>query len=78
MVLIEGARTPFLMSNTAFEDLMCHDLARIAIKGVLDRTGIDPKIVEYVVMGTVIQEVKTSNIAREVPSFRSRNLLVND
>lgn len=65
VVLIEGARTPFLMSNTAFEDLMCHDLARIAIKGVLDRTGIDPKIVEYVVMGTVIQEVKTSNIARE-------------
>lgn len=29
------------------------------------KTGIDKNLVEYVIYGTVIQEVKTSNIARE-------------
>jgi acetyl-CoA acyltransferase len=44
---------------------MAHDLGRHALKGLIDRTGIDPKEVQYIVMGTVIQEVKTSNVARE-------------
>ena len=68
IVLIEGARTPFLKSNTEFEDLQSHDLARFAIKGLMDRVeplGFTPNQVQYCVMGTVIQEVKTSNIARE-------------
>ena len=33
--------------------------------GLLNKTGVDPKLIEYVCVGTVIQEVKTSNIARE-------------
>jgi acetyl-CoA acyltransferase len=31
----------------------------------VQKTGIDKSIVDYISMGTVIQEVKTSNIARE-------------
>jgi len=65
VVLIDGVRTPFLMSNTSFEDYQAHDLARFALKGLIQKTGIDPKIVDYIIMGTVIQEVKTSNVARE-------------
>jgi len=65
IVLIDGARTPFLPSGSKFEDLMAYELGRHAIKGVIDKTGIDPAVVDYVYMGTVIQEVKTSNIARE-------------
>lgn len=41
------------------------DLAREALRGLLRKTGIDPALVDYVVMGTVLQEVKTSNVARE-------------
>ena len=33
--------------------------------GLLRRTGIDKDIVDYIIAGTVIQEVKTSNVARE-------------
>lgn len=44
---------------------MAYDLARTAISGLLDKTGISPSSVEHVVMGTVIQEVRTSNVARE-------------
>lgn len=31
----------------------------------MKKTGVPKEIVEYIVYGTVIQEVKTSNIARE-------------
>lgn len=35
-------------------------------RGLLSRTGIPKDAVDYIVYGTVIQEVKTSNVAREV------------
>uniref|UniRef100_A0A7N8X1Y5 Trifunctional enzyme subunit beta, mitochondrial n=1 Tax=Mastacembelus armatus TaxID=205130 RepID=A0A7N8X1Y5_9TELE len=65
IVLVEGVRTPFLMSGTTYTDLMPHDLARAALQGLLNRTGIPKDAVDYIVYGTVIQEVKTSNVARE-------------
>ncbi|KAG8329063.1 hypothetical protein J6590_095812 [Homalodisca vitripennis] len=33
--------------------------------GLLKKTGVPKEVVDYIVYGTVIQEVKTSNIARE-------------
>merc|ERR1712183_122261 len=42
-----------------------HDLQRYALTGLVNKTGIDKNIVDYICMGTVIQEVKTSNVARE-------------
>ena len=42
-----------------------HDLAREALRALVVRTGISPSVVDYVTFGTVIQEVKTSNVARE-------------
>ncbi|XP_028997040.1 trifunctional enzyme subunit beta, mitochondrial [Betta splendens] len=65
IVLVEGVRTPFLLSGTTYVDLMPHDLARAALQGLLDRTGLPKDAVDYIVYGTVIQEVKTSNVARE-------------
>jgi len=65
IVLVEGVRTPFCMSGTDYKDVLAHDLARGAIQGLLKRTKIDHDQVGSVIMGTVIQEVKTSNIARE-------------
>jgi len=53
------------MSGTDYKDLMPHDLARAALTGLLRRTNVPLEAVGHVVFGTVIQEVKTSNIARE-------------
>ncbi|XP_027488874.1 trifunctional enzyme subunit beta, mitochondrial-like [Corapipo altera] len=44
---------------------MPHDLARAALQGLLTRTNVPKDVVDYIVYGTVIQEVKTSNVARE-------------
>uniref|UniRef100_A0A3P9I458 Trifunctional enzyme subunit beta, mitochondrial n=1 Tax=Oryzias latipes TaxID=8090 RepID=A0A3P9I458_ORYLA len=65
IVLVEGVRTPFLLSGTTYADMMPHDLARAALQGLLNRTGIPKDAVDYIIYGTVIQEVKTSNVARE-------------
>ncbi|XP_037779859.1 trifunctional enzyme subunit beta, mitochondrial-like [Penaeus monodon] len=65
IVLVDGVRTPFLMSGTQYNKLMPHDLARQVLKGLVTRIGLDKTAVDYITMGTVIQEVKTSNVARE-------------
>lgn len=52
--------------HNRYNDLLAHELLRIAFSGLLERTNLDPKVVDYVLAGTVIQEPKTSNIAREV------------
>tara|TARA_R100001591_G_scaffold118641_1_gene143352 strand:- start:22652 stop:23947 length:1296 start_codon:yes stop_codon:yes gene_type:complete len=64
-VLVDGIRTPFLKSGTNYNDLMAYDLGRYAIQGLLARNDVDPLIIDRVIMGNVIQEVRTSNVARE-------------
>lgn len=44
------------MNNTGFKDYIAQDLGRFAIKGLITKTAVDPKDIDYVVMGTVIQE----------------------
>lgn len=65
VVIVDGCRTPFLRSGTAFNDLTAYDLARTAIAGLLHRNPIDPAIVDALVMGTVLADPSTSNVARE-------------
>jgi acetyl-CoA acyltransferase len=65
IVVIDGCRTPFLRSGTDYMDLMSYQLGQFAIRGLLEKTRIDPKKVDYVVLGTTIQNVKTGNVARE-------------
>lgn len=65
VVIVDGVRLPFAMSSTIYEDQMAVDLQRIAFKALMDKTALDRKVVDYIIAGTVIQEVRTSNIARE-------------
>lgn len=65
VVLVDGCRIPFLRSGTEYQDLMAYDLGRMAIAGLLKRNSINLVDIDRVIMGIVIQEVKTSNIARE-------------
>lgn len=64
-VLVDGCRIPFQRSGTNYNDLMAYDLGRMAIEGLIARNPVDPAKIDRVIMGTVIQEVKTSNVARE-------------
>ena len=65
IVLIDGCRTPFLKSGTDYMDLMSYELGQMAIAGLLAKTGIDKSKIDSVILGTVISNIKTSNVARE-------------
>lgn len=65
VVLVDGCRLPFQRSGTGYMDLMAYDMGRMVLKGLLTRTGLDPDAVDRVVMGCVLQDVETSNVARE-------------
>jgi acetyl-CoA acyltransferase len=64
--IVDGVRTPFLRSGTGFADLMVYELGTRVIAGLLAKTDLDPKRVDRLVFGTVIQEPRTSNLAREI------------
>ncbi|XP_076673568.1 mitochondrial trifunctional protein beta subunit [Andrena cerasifolii] len=65
IVFIDGVRTPFLQSGTAYKNLIAYDLARHSLVALQKKIGISKEIVEYIIYGTVMQEVRTSNIGRE-------------
>ncbi len=65
IVLIEGCRTPFLKSGTQYMDLMAYEIGQLAISGLLAKTGIEKSTIDSVVLGTVVTNLKTSNVARE-------------
>ena len=66
VVVVDGRRTPFARSGTAFADLTAYDLGRQAVAGLLHRAPVEPRDVDLLVMGTVLQDPATSNVAREV------------
>jgi len=65
IVLVDGVRLPFQLASTVYKKDLAVDLAQKAMKGLLVKTALDPALVDYVLYGTVIQECRTSNIARE-------------
>ena len=65
IVLVDAVRTPFSISGTVFKDLLAVDLQRAALQGIVQKTGVPFEDVGHVTCGTVIQESRTSNIARE-------------
>ncbi|XP_057336508.1 trifunctional enzyme subunit beta, mitochondrial [Microplitis mediator] len=65
IVFIDGVRTPFLLSGTHYSKLMALDLATHTLVSLQRKTNIPKELIDYVIYGTVMQEVRTSNIARE-------------
>src|SRR5690349_12093484 len=65
-VIAGFARTPFHFANKGkLTGVRPDDLAAIAIKGLVERTGVDPKSLEDVVLGCAYPEAEQgSNIAR--------------
>lgn len=65
-VLVQGVRTPFLKSHGGFRVWRGHDLGREAVASLLLRSHIEADVIGLVVMGSVLQEPQTSNVAREI------------
>ena len=65
VIVVDGTRTPFLRSGTGYARLMSYQLGAMAIAGLLKKTGMDAKMTDRVIMGTVVHNIVTSNVARE-------------
>jgi len=64
-VIVAGNRTAIGKLSGAFASLSAQDLGGAAIKGVLDKTGIDPATIDAVLMGQVIQAGQGQITARQ-------------
>lgn len=64
IAIVEGVRTPFIKSGTLFNNLPAYELGRIAVRELLERTELDPKSVDEVIIGCVANPPESANIAR--------------
>ena len=78
-VIVAGARTPVGRLSGALKDFSGSDLGGIAIRGALEKSGVGPELVEYVIMGQVLtagagqmparQAAVAAGIAMDVPAL---------
>ncbi len=54
-VIVAGARTPMGRMLGSLKDMSAADLGGVAIKGALEKSGVAPEQVDYVIMGQVLQ-----------------------
>jgi acetyl-CoA C-acetyltransferase len=54
-VIVNGARTPMGRLMGSLKDFSGADLGGVAIKAALERSGVSPEQVQYVIMGQVLQ-----------------------
>jgi acetyl-CoA C-acetyltransferase len=63
-VIVSGARTPMGRLQGSLKDFSAADLGGVAIKAALERAGVAPEQVQYVIMGQVLQAGAGQNPAR--------------
>jgi acetyl-CoA acetyltransferase family protein len=56
--IIDGARTPVGVLQGSLSDISAIDLGVIAARGAIERSGVNPQLIDQVVMGNVIQSSK--------------------
>src|SRR3954465_10262424 len=64
--IVAGVRTPFAKSGTTLKNLTAIELGKRCVAELIQRSEVDPHLVEAVVYGTVVPSVIAPNIAREV------------
>ncbi|HEY8903529.1 MAG TPA: acetyl-CoA C-acyltransferase, partial [Chthoniobacterales bacterium] len=66
IVVIRGVRTPFCKAGSELAGLDAVELGRAAVMGLLVRSGIDPAMLDEVILGCVAQPADALNLARVV------------
>lgn len=66
IAIIAGLRTPFAKQATFFHGVPALDMGAMVVQELLQKTGIDPALVQQLVFGQVVQMPEAPNIAREI------------
>lgn len=66
IAIVAGLRTPFAKMATYFHGVPAVDLGKMVVNEMLVRNNLDPREVEQMVYGQVVQMPEAPNIAREI------------
>lgn len=64
LALVAGARTPFCKAGTDLAGASAADLATHVFREVFDKTGLDPELVDEVILGCAGPSAREANVAR--------------
>ena len=64
VVIVSGVRTPIGSHGGAFRTITAQELAAKVFKEAVDRAGIDPRIIDDVILGCISQQSDAANIGR--------------
>lgn len=66
VVIVEGIRTPFAKAGTALKNIHAKELGRASLKELLQKTDVDPNIIDEVIIGNTGTPSDAVNISRVV------------
>ncbi len=66
IAIVNGIRTPFTKMGTDFNNLSAQELGRLAVRELIERMGLDVKLIDEVIFGCVGQPADAANIARVI------------
>ena len=66
VVIVDGLRTPYVKAGTALRDVHAVELGAAVLKELIARTGIDPELLDEVVVGNAGMPAEAANIARVI------------
>lgn len=69
IVIVGAVRTPIGAIGGGLAELQARPLATLCLKALLEKTGVDPKLVEYTCMGWVMQDPRSPNLAKTAAEF---------
>ena len=65
VVVVSGARTPFVRARTVFSKMPASMLGAVALRETVARADIDPRLIEELYYGIVSPPAEGTNVARE-------------
>ena len=66
VVITAGYRTPYVKAGTLFNDIPAQELGRIVVSELLERSGLDPDLIDEVIIGNIAQPPEAANISRVI------------
>jgi acetyl-CoA C-acetyltransferase len=69
VVICEAVRTPIGRFQGGLKSIKATKLGAVAIKAVLERSGLDPSLIDEVIMGSVVQAGLGQNPARQASIY---------
>lgn len=79
VAIVEGIRSPYVKAGTDFKEISAIELGRSVLRELLERTAIDPSVIDEVIIGNVSQPVDSANpsrvialragLPREIPAY---------